>query len=595
MEIHNTHNVSDSSSEPIYHNNNESSSSSSNKEYLIKNESENEWSKIIKNNSSKMLNNGLISERDINITNRSYEDKSKIQNKKKNKFKLKRKYKNKNFKYFNLKNAKKNQIGINYYYQGKYKILNNGIIVKNLNQFKNNDKNPIQINPSLSNKEKFTLVKKNCFLPKYQNSQKNSFHIIYIKRPTRSFITKICKYKKIKSKKIKEFKKLNHSSSTQTTSNIGQVCKLLPNSSRITPMPTIILPKKEISKSIIRNKNLINENSENKLATLSTNSVKKLSINSNTSLFYSKSINNMIKNNKLKKRPLSSITNDIPNNDITIQNKSHNLQKIRPISSMMNSQIEQNDKLQINKESVIYENKNFKKQFKELKNAFESYDDNDNNDNNKDYYNFNIYNNYNDILRENQNKVKRRIMKFNSGKNHSISYNNHYQKEILPLYNFECIDKFEDEKQNKQNKFCKHCKYQRHFGNENNCPICSTRKEQNHIREEKLDSKNYYFPFKDKYETNSSIHHHSFRKNNRILNNFQTERLYINNSNYLNLFKTKNDYKISILNPYYLNNMFNSPNNLRQKMINNKFNCKDINKCRSNIFKKYNEIQKYFE
>ena len=143
MEIHNTHNVSDSSSEPIYHNNNESSSSSSNKEYLIKNESENEWSKIIKNNSSKMLNNGLISERDINITNRSYEDKSKIQNKKKNKFKLKRKYKNKNFKYFNLKNAKKNQIGINYYYQGKYKILNNGIIVKNLNQFKNNDKNPI--------------------------------------------------------------------------------------------------------------------------------------------------------------------------------------------------------------------------------------------------------------------------------------------------------------------------------------------------------------------------------------------------------------------------------------------------------------------
>ena len=107
MEIHNTHNVSDSSSEPIYHNNNESSSSSSNKEYLIKNESENEWSKIIKNNSSKMLNNGLISERDINITNRSYEDKSKIQNKKKNKFKLKRKYKNKNFKYFNLKNAKK--------------------------------------------------------------------------------------------------------------------------------------------------------------------------------------------------------------------------------------------------------------------------------------------------------------------------------------------------------------------------------------------------------------------------------------------------------------------------------------------------------
>jgi len=186
MEIHNTHNVSDSSSEPIYHNNNESSSSSSNKEYLIKNESENEWSKIIKNNSSKMLNNGLISERDINITNRSYEDKSKIQNKKKNKFKLKRKYKNKNFKYFNLKNAKKNQIGINYYYQGKYKILNNGIIVKNLNQFKNNDKNPIQINPSLSNKEKFTLVKKNCFLPKYQNSQKKFFSY-YIYKKTNTF------------------------------------------------------------------------------------------------------------------------------------------------------------------------------------------------------------------------------------------------------------------------------------------------------------------------------------------------------------------------------------------------------------------------
>lgn len=96
---------------------------------------------------------------------------------------MKRKYKN--FKYFNLKNAKKNQIGINYYYQGKYKILNNGIIVKNLNQFKNNDKNPIQINPSLSNKEKFTLVKK-LFSTKISKFAKKFFSY-YIHKKTNTF------------------------------------------------------------------------------------------------------------------------------------------------------------------------------------------------------------------------------------------------------------------------------------------------------------------------------------------------------------------------------------------------------------------------
>ena len=75
----------------------------------------------------------------------------------------------------------------------------------------------------------------------------------------------------------------------------------------------IIIPQrqKEKSKTLVRNKtssiNDDNNNLDNKLISLSTTSLKKITSNSNVSLNFSKSINNNIINNNLKKRPLSSI------------------------------------------------------------------------------------------------------------------------------------------------------------------------------------------------------------------------------------------------------------------------------------------------
>ena len=71
---HNTHNLSYTSSEAQYNLNNKTSSSSSEEECIEGNKSQNEWSKIIRCNSSKAITNGILSESEINITNKSYED-----------------------------------------------------------------------------------------------------------------------------------------------------------------------------------------------------------------------------------------------------------------------------------------------------------------------------------------------------------------------------------------------------------------------------------------------------------------------------------------------------------------------------------------
>ena len=104
------------------------------------------------------------------------------------------------------------------------------------------------------------------------------------------------------------------------------------------------------------------------------------------------------------------------------------------------------------------------------------------------------------IIKRNFQGCKKITRKLNSAKVRSNSYLKFYPKEISPLYGYR--NKFEDEKQNRPN-YCSRCEYQKHFGNEKNCPICVTIKEQNQLREESLSNKKYYFPFKDKYETNN--------------------------------------------------------------------------------------------
>ena len=625
MEIHNTHNTHNltcSSSYSQNGKNNESLSLSSNIEYIEKNKPKTRWSKIFKNNSFKTLNNSILNEEEINITNKSYEEKKKSDG---NKSKIDKKYINKG-KYNKYKKEKNYKKGMKNYSGQNFKILSNGIIVKILNKLKKDNKPTKELNQILLQKDKINRniqILKNTntnyekynnfhnFVPKFQESQNNSIQMMNIKKPNLSFLTKICKYK---NKRFKEIKKLNRSSSAKTKIRMGY--KNHPNSFRINPI--IIVPKKEKEKPniLFRNKNKNIDNSDNKLYSLSSTSFKKFHANS---LYLSKS-NNIITNNQLKKRPLSSINipkseihlnikgSKMDNCDNTKQNESYNILKARPISSMMNSQLNQSDKEQMdnNNEENIYKNADFMNQLKELKNAFEIRDNNNiiindfNNNCIKQKYNHNLINNYNsnfNTTRVNQNKE---IVKSRTLKSERLNKSNpHYlhPKKMLTLYDYENKNKFEDEKQSKQNKYCHNCEYQKHFGNEKNCPLCMTLKEQNKLREEKLSNKNYYFPFKDKYESDFSFQS-SFRKDKNLFINFTNEKSMNNSNFYLKYININKDNKSSFNNTFYLNYIYNgqnNSNNIRQKFMRKKLKCKKTKKNGYNIFCKYDAIHKYFE
>ena len=590
---HNTHNLSYTSSEAQYGKNNKTSSSSSEGEFIEGNKPQNEWSKLIKQNSSKEISIGILNEDEINITNKSYEDKT-INVNNKSKENKNQKIKNKGTKKKKNKNRKKR-----YNLDGKFILLENGILVKNLNKEKMMFRHPWQKNQFLIPKEKTITTSRqlnnnNPFLPKFRKNKEDSFQVMYIKRPQRSFITKICKYKKIKPKKIKEIKKFSQSSSAHNS--FGIFNKKPPNSSRINQIPTSIIQNNENGrlKSLIRNKDSnINDNSENKFASLSTTSIKKATLNSNASLCFSKSNNKFY--NHIKNRPPSSNEREekncinlknskIDNFDITIYNKSYNNIKTRPISSMMNSRINQSDK-------SIYDNVNFIKEFKELKNAFETCD-NINND--KTLNNFNIYIHYYSTLKKNPNRDINKVRKFSSASCRNSSYQQYNHNEMPPFINLENKNNFEEEKDIKHNKRCNNIVYQKHFGNDKTCPICVSKKEQNHLREEKLNNRNYYFPFKDKYDTNYSFQS-SFRNQNNDFNNCKTEKRFKIDNNYINLFNSKKGNVRNFLNPFYLNSIFNSSHNVGKRIMRNKIRCKDIKRNKSNINEKYDFLQKYFE
>ena len=633
MEPHQTHNISYSSSEPQYklNRNDESSSSSSEKDILEKNKSRNDWSNLLIIDNSKTVSKRILSEEDLKMTIKSYEDNlkqkennenmktKKTRSKSKSRSKSKGKSKNKN-KIFNFKN-KINKNKLLHNYSGKKCIvLNNGIILKNVNKLKHIKNPEFQVNEFLISKPKIfnqeikpldnniipnNLAQENnniipdsnlnLLLKQTEEKQRNdSFHINYIKRPNRSFITKVCQYKNHTTKKIREFKRLNSSS--------GRYKKLKPSSNQLTPVSTI--PKtnrqKMKSKTLISNKiTQLIENMDNKYPSLSTTSYKKYTINSNASLFLSKS-NNPIKNNNFTKRPLSSI--NVVRKEININfkgiksynfnntnyNKSYNLPKTRFISSVMSSNEEKISKLRHNdSKNIIYENTEFIKQFKELKDAFEFYSKNNNNL--KDVHNLEEKNfktsreNRGIIKKENKKGEKKIIRKLNSAKIKKNSYHIFYPKEISPLYNYRNTNKLEEEEEEKQSKpkyFCSKCGYQKHFGNENNCPICVTLKENNLLREENLSNIKYYYPFKDKNETyydlKTCVRNHT--------NSF---------NNIFNIINEKNESKI-YNNPYYINNMFLDPNYKKKKIPGIKQKYKGMQRNRSNTFEKFGVLQKYF-
>ena len=608
MDRHYTHNISCSSSE-IQHEkylNNGNSSSSSDKNNIEKNKSPNEWSKLLLIDRSKRTSNDVINEEEINITVKSFGE-----NKKDNENKG------------NLKGKKKVKKKFHYKYLGKNCImLSNGIIVKNvklkkeekpkmkMNQFiiarpKNNKDNNNNLNsmikkafiPDIYNNKNETNAGSHLELllkQKEERAKLGCFQMIYIKRPNRSFITKICKYKNQNSKSFKQIKKLN--------SNLGIYNKKRLNSAGVSPV-RIAARQKSIPKTKLqKNKPIMNDNCDTKLGTLSTTTYKKNTMISNASALLNKSnnylsnirlTNNALSNNnnKNKKRPLSSFnvvrnevninirSTKVDNYDInTTYNKSSNLQKTKMVSTILIDSKEYPGEIN----NMMFNNKDFMNQFKELKNDFELYGNKNNN-------NLNILKTFEDkknqaykkkpeyMMIEDNNNEDRIIRKINTSKFKGNSYHKFYPKELSPLFNYKNRNNFEDEKQNKQLNWCIKCGYKKHFGNEKNCPICLMIKEQNHLKEENLSNKKYYFPLKFKFD-----------KNNYAQKTFRKYENYENNIN--NLFNPKNEDEN--FKSHNINYIFSTPNNMNfQKNKNNK----DLKRSKSGIIDDYYFLQEYFD
>ena len=300
----------------------------------------------------------------------------------------------------------------------------------------------------------------------------------------------------------------------------------------------------------------------------------------------------------MKKRPLSSVNvirkeidlnyrgnSKIDNFNNTAYDKSYNMPKTRLISSVLST----NDSKRFKRNESnnnIYENKNFINQFKELKNAFEHYGENNNNIKIINTYENKNFKTYKDIpknfIRENCKGINKTSRTLNSGKGKNTSYHKFYPKEISPLLSFRNKNQIEDEKQNKLYKYCNNCGYQKHFGNEKNCPICITIKEQNQLREEDRSNKKYYFPFKDKYETN-----------NYSLNSFRNEQIIFKSLFNPNYEKTNftSSYK-----PFYIKNILSSPNYKRKKkFIRKNPRLKELKRKQIDIPDQFDAVQKYFE
>ena len=609
MDRHYTHNISCSSSE-IQHEkylNNGNSSSSSDKNNIEKNKSPNEWSKLLLIDRSKRTSNDVINEEEINITVKSFGE-NKKDNENKGNLKGKKKGKKKKF---------------HYKYLGKNCImLSNGIIVKNV-KLKKEEKPKMKMNQFIiarpknnkDNNNNLNSMIKKAFIPDIYNNKNETdtgshlelllkqkeeraklgcFQMIYIKRPNRSFITKICKYKNQNSKSFKQIKKLN--------SNLGIYNKKRLNSAGVSPV-RIAARQKSIPKTKLqKNKPIMNDNCDTKLGTLSTTTCKKNTMISNASALLNKSnnylsnirlTNNALSNNnnKNKKRPLSSFnvvrnevninirSTKVDNYDInTTYNKSSNLQKTKMVSTILIDSKEYPGEIN----NMMFNNKDFMNQFKELKNDFELYGNKDNN-------NLNILKTFEDkknqaykkkpeyMMIEDNNNEDRIIRKINTAKFKGNSYHKFYPKELSPLFNYKNRNNFEDEKQNKQLNWCIKCGYKKHFGNEKNCPICLMIKEQNHLKEENLSNKKYYFPLKFKFD-----------KNNYAQKTFRKYENYENNIN--NLFNPKNEDEN--FKSHNINYIFSTPNNMNfQKNKNNK----DLKRSKSGIIDDYYFLQEYFD
>lgn len=485
----------------------------------------------------------------------------------------------------------------------KQKVLSNGIIVTKINLQKERDENTII-------KENKKIMKENVikkYFSQYDKIEKNKNPMI-IKKPKKNFITKI-----FISKRKRRFihKKLSKktSNTNMRVSSLGNYNKLSNINRQSLPSTGNISLKRQNPKAktlfVNRNQNNLDK-LEDKLSSLSTLTAKKLSINNNSNLFF----NSSNKNNVTKKRPLSSyniIKKEIDINlksskvDSSFNNKSFNIQKTCQISSIINYNTNNNNK---NIKKIIYENKNFLKDFKELKSAFELSESNINNNTHNDI------NNKNNYVSEGQNKkfMKKQYSennlnkdaltiqnrKLNSATVRGNGYNYFYPKDPSPLFiEFGNNKNIYTNVKNSKFNICKKCGYKKHFGCEKDCPLCIQMKEKSKLEEKKLSNLSYYFPFKDKNNTNGCIQN-SFRNNIKGINTQKIKEIN-NHDNFKNLMNIKME-NIPLMeyyyNPFYLNSIQTTLNRKKRMRMNS---AKDIRGDRNKIYNKYNALQKYFE
>ena len=686
MERHDTHNISCSSSEEHSYkleNYQTTKNISSENKFYIKEEEKNEWSKIISNknigdNESYNIND-IIQNSENKEANK--EDFKKKNNNNKNERKLKSKSNSPDNKTKGNEQKKKKKYN-------KYTKLNNGIVVKKINQINykfpdiinksnlngnnntnmnrdnkiNENDNNINENNNINdsniniNKEN-TINKKNNNIIEYNNmninkennnnkknninnnindnnininkentinenninenninnnmnsnnsNNSNNFNnkIIYIKKTNRCFMTKSCVYKKRKKSitKIKNnfFKKKTYSN--MQSSSLGNYTRLSGNKrqSSSSTIGSNLKRQKVKSKTMLANRNNKTnlEKYEEKISSLSTITAKKLSVYNNSNLYF----NSSNKNNIIKKRPQSSyniIKKEIDfnlkssKNDNSFYNKSFTIQKTCQLSSIIS--INNNLNNNRNKKEIIYENKYFLDNLKELKNAFEL-----SAHNSKTTKNIFSEKKNKNIELEINNKNKEHLLiksrKLNSAKIRGKSYNMFYPKDPTPLFvelnNKETI---RNDIKKIDNNICTKCGYKKHFGNEKNCPICVSVKEKNKLREKKLSNLNYYFPFKDKNNTTTSIQN-SFRSINNSINNNKTKC--INYDNFINYVNTRKDnYMLDFYyNPFNFTRVSTTLNKKRKVKDKTKVdNIKQIRNDQNIIYHKYDALKEYLE
>ena len=642
MERHDTHALScTSSGEHSYQIDTNTNKYSPIKNYSSENyayskeEEKNDWSKIFINNFKEIkttiglqdlsYNLNDISNNEINknksiINKKNLKEKSKEKSKDKKKDKNKEKEKNK-IKYINIdSNKEKNKPKINNIspnnkkdkkekkekkekkveiIEDKLRVLNNGIIVKKIIKNDGNDSNIL--NEQNMKKLKENIIKE--YLSHYDENE-NKKTPLYIKKPNRSFITKYCIYNNQKKEIIKDknitYKKSYSNSQIPSFGNYNKV-NVTNRKSFSSSMGPKIKRHRDKSKTILinRNKNNNLDKIEDKFSSISTITAKKLTINNNSNLFFSSIQNN--NNNHFKRRPLSSyniIKKEIDLNlksskiENSFNNNSFTIQKACQISSIINM----NSNILNNKKQIIYENKNFLNDLKELKNAFEiSIDNNNNNNMISERINKNMIleeHFENNFIRGNL-SVKNR--KLNSAKVRGKSYNYVYPIEPSPLFIEHSSKKLESNeiKNDSNNHLSKKCDYKKHFGCENNCPLCINMKIKNKLKEKKLSNISYYFPFKDKFNTSNSIHN-SFRSNNNSINAHKINQI-INHDSFINFINIKMDNMLPMdcyYNPFYLNNINNTLSIKKLKQINS---AKDIKNYKKKMPSKYKALHKYFE